>query len=644
MKKLLILILIMTACVSTYSQNPSYQEKLYYTCKIWGFVRYNHSEVSTCKVNWDSVLIAKLPEIKAAITEDDFNNIIISMLDAAGQMEKAKYPFPYYIPQSLQFNRNFKWFKDKLIREDVRAILDTINVNVRPHENCFIKRNDGTGFGWLVYPKDNPIFNQQLSSKFPDEFTLLNGIFRYWSILSYYNPNNLILDVPWDRTLKNTIIGFAECKNYTDLLLQLRKMTAKLNDAHVEGMTRTIFDSYRPKLLIRKLDSQYVVLKSGYKEIATGDIIVSVNGKTVKEIEDSLSQYVSYGNPNVFGRFMNSYLLSGTLASEIKLEYLDSMSNKKSFNTYRYSTSGQWFSFTFDDELAALKWKVLNCNVAYVNMANLYPQDLTDMYNQIRNCSSIVFDVRNYPNNVLWSLAEILFPKRQDIAFFRMPDLEYPGTFRDDDATFGVEDNPDVYNGKVVVICDEETQSHAEYTCMMFRAMPNCTVVGSQTAGADGDVTRLVISLDLATGYTSLAPYYPDGTQTQRIGIVPDSLVYQTPESIRKKRDIVLEKALQIAGCPVSVNDEKNIELESLVYPNPFCDRTHILVNLDKDAYVSIFIYDMLGNKVKTITERFLSAGDHTLEFDGSRLPAGIYYYQIVTGNITKTQKLIITK
>jgi C-terminal processing protease CtpA/Prc len=47
------------------------------------------------------------------------------------------------------------------------------------------------------------------------------------------------------------------------------------------------------------------------------------------------------------------------------------------------------------------------------------------------------------------------------------------------------------FTGKVVILVDEVTQSQAEYTTMAFRVAPDAVVVGSTTAGADGNVSRI---------------------------------------------------------------------------------------------------------------------------------------------------------
>jgi len=72
---------------------------------------------------------------------------------------------------------------------------------------------------------------------------------------------------------------------------------------------------------------------------------------------------------------------------------------------------------------------------------------------------------------------------------------------------------------------------------MAFRASPNATVIGSTTAGADGNVSFFYLPGGIYTQITGLGVYYPDGTETQQVGIVPDITVTHTIEGIRNGRD-----------------------------------------------------------------------------------------------------------
>ena len=81
---------------------------------------------------------------------------------------------------------------------------------------------------------------------------------------------------------------------------------------------------------------------------------------------------------------------------------------------------------------------------------------------------------------------------------------------------------------------------------MAFRAGDNTTIVGSTTAGADGNISTIILPGGLRTIISGIGVYYPDGTQTQRIGIVPDVKVEPTINGIKQGKDEVLEKALEI--------------------------------------------------------------------------------------------------
>ena len=101
------------------------------------------------------------------------------------------------------------------------------------------------------------------------------------------------------------------------------------------------------------------------------------------------------------------------------------------------------------------------------------------------------------------------------------------------------------YQGKVVVLVDEVSQSQAEYTAMAFRSAPQATVIGSTTAGADGNVSEIPLPGGHRTMISGIGVFYPDKKPTQRVGIIPDFEVKPTIAGIRAGRDEVLEEALR---------------------------------------------------------------------------------------------------
>ena len=81
---------------------------------------------------------------------------------------------------------------------------------------------------------------------------------------------------------------------------------------------------------------------------------------------------------------------------------------------------------------------------------------------------------------------------------------------------------------------------------MAFKAGDNTTILGSTTAGADGNVSRIFLPGNLKTMISGIGVYYPDGTKTQKIGIIPDIKLTPTIKGIKEGKDELLEKAIEI--------------------------------------------------------------------------------------------------
>jgi C-terminal processing protease CtpA/Prc len=149
----------------------------------------------------------------------------------------------------------------------------------------------------------------------------------------------------------------------------------------------------------------------------------------------------------------------------------------------------------------------------------------------------------------VFALGSLLVDRPTPFARFTGGDLENPGAFHWSNPPLSLTPQQPHYAGKVVVLVDEVTQSQAEYTTMALRAGPRTTVVGSTTAGADGNVSDIPLPGGLRTMISGIGVFYPDKQPTQRVGIVPDVVVTPTIAGIRTGRDEILEEAIrQILG------------------------------------------------------------------------------------------------
>jgi murein tripeptide amidase MpaA len=77
-------------------------------------------------------------------------------------------------------------------------------------------------------------------------------------------------------------------------------------------------------------------------------------------------------------------------------------------------------------------------------------------------------------------------------------------------------------------------------------------------------------------------------------------------------------------------------------YPNPFNPSTTILYSIGNGQYVSLRVYDVLGNEIATLVNEEKPAGDYDVDFTGSRLSSGIYFYTLKAGSFIETKKMIL--
>jgi|GEM_PF-5683953 len=79
-------------------------------------------------------------------------------------------------------------------------------------------------------------------------------------------------------------------------------------------------------------------------------------------------------------------------------------------------------------------------------------------------------------------------------------------------------------------------------------------------------------------------------------------------------------------------------------YPNPFNPSTIINYQIPNNNYVTLKIYDVLGNVVKTLVDGYKTQGKYSVNFDASNLASGVYIYQLRAGNFISTKKLLLLK
>ena len=79
-------------------------------------------------------------------------------------------------------------------------------------------------------------------------------------------------------------------------------------------------------------------------------------------------------------------------------------------------------------------------------------------------------------------------------------------------------------------------------------------------------------------------------------------------------------------------------------YPNPFNPVTNLGFGISNLGFVSLKVYDVLGNEVITLVNEIKTAGYYEVDFDGSNLPSGIYYYKLEADSFSQVRKMMLVK
>lgn len=134
-----------------------------------------------------------------------------------------------------------------------------------------------------------------------------------------------------------------------------------------------------------------------------------------------------------------------------------------------------------------------------------------------------------------------------------------------------------------------------------------------------------------------------DGAEGHREGI----LTYSPYNEDLSYTDVGRWLYTWVGDAMVDVDNEEGIQYSfelSQNYPNPFNPSTTINYSIPVSGMVTLKIYNVLGQEVKTLVNKEQFAGMHTISFDASNLASGVYIYRLSSGNFVNTKKMMLLK
>jgi len=129
--------------------------------------------------------------------------------------------------------------------------------------------------------------------------------------------------------------------------------------------------------------------------------------------------------------------------------------------------------------------------------------------------------------------------------------------------------------------------------------------------------------------------------QYYSVSVSADSALGLAKKNLKAAIDSLVKTSTDVKS--VNSNSPKEFALNQN-YPNPFNPSTRIRYSVPQDSYLSVKVYNMVGQEVAKLYEGLRHAGTYTAVFDGARLASGVYFCRMQAGNFTDTKKLILCK
>ncbi|MEZ4388555.1 MAG: S41 family peptidase [Candidatus Krumholzibacteriia bacterium] len=512
--------------------------------RVWGFLKYHHPAVASGEFHWDYELFRILPRVLDAADLPACQAALVRWIDRIGLPPVCEI-CPEY-PDQAHLVAPVGWLHDEdLLGADLAARLQAVyESRAAGFEQFYVSQSVNVG---------NPIFQHESDrprGRLPDAGYRILAVMRYWNMIEYWFPYRDLADQPWPQVLREALPRVVGAWDRDQYQLEMMALIARVRDTHAnlwsaQDLRPPRGDAAWP-VVFRMVEGRPTVVAFSDPDAGPGcgfeigDAVLACDGQLFDELAAAWAPYYCASNRTILLRDIARTLPRGPAGP-------GNVTVERAGRTLELSV----------ERVAGLEpprlphdrpgdtFQLLSPEVAYIKLSSVAIADVPSYIARAQGTRGLVVDIRNYPSEfMVFSLAPQLLDEPTEFARFTAGDLANPGVFR-----FGppvaLQPAEPGYPGQVAILVDESSISQAEYTAMAMRCGPRAVVVGSTTAGADGNVSRIALPGGLSTIISGIGVFYPDNTPTQQVGILPDIEAWPTVAGIKAGRDEVLEAAIR---------------------------------------------------------------------------------------------------
>jgi len=368
------------------------------------------------------------------------------------------------------------------------------------------------------------------------------GVCRYWGAVEYFSPYRHLMD-DWTLQLERVLPQACAAPDSNEALVELlQTLFRATHDGHAalfdeSGIMLPRLDGDRLPFGLRYCEGGFYVSGSAVITVKVGDRVLAIDDQPLEDAFASFQPRHGVSRADVKAR---AFCLAMQIGAKRETHLLLKRDDRQmQVMVARAPHMNRWV------------WPVRRGaavqelgRVAYIQLVFGAREDIADFCNRgWRGFSSMILDLRGYPAH---GFDEIV-PRfaRRGIPFARgaFVELHTPGKIR---STGPISKKPsdEPIDLPCRVLIDEGSMSHAEYFAMALAPNPNVLLFGSETAGADGNRSFVPMPNGWKACFSGYGVTFPDGTQTQNIGIMPDRKVRWQPGDLRQGMDPVIAAAM----------------------------------------------------------------------------------------------------
>jgi hypothetical protein len=361
-----------------------------------------------------------------------------------------------------------------------------------------------------------------------------------WAALRHFYPYWDVVKVDWNERLFPYLKSAVSKDETPEAHLNLmRRLLVEIKDGHAGVYSSKIALGSLP-IAVRIIENEFIVVASKSDKIKTGDVISMINGVPAMQWFLQKRELVSGSEQWRDRTTLSFYLERGTRNSTITLNIEQDDGESKNVElSYTEQTPARIIRPETVSQLKPGIW--------YIDLTRANPDIINERLSDLTNAKGVVFDVRGYPTDAAMTLLPHLIDNAEKDRWMHVPLFVAPGgnALEWDSVGWDLEPKKPLITSNRVFITNSEAISYAESVMGYIKDRKLGYIIGSSTAGTNGNVVRIDLPSGLIAMFTGMRVTRHDGTSRfHLIGIQPDQNVEPTISGVRTGQDTLLDAAV----------------------------------------------------------------------------------------------------